>query len=250
MIKTIKYIYVAMVMVFLGCEQEGESIFLGSGDGFSSVSGSNTGFTMIGDHLYALSFKDLTIYDISDSSEIILKNRIDISDDAETIFGYQQYLLLGRQNGISVYDVGENPGAPVYLSEYTHQTACDPVIARDGVAYFTIRSGTNCGPIRTDQLVVLDISDPTNPIPVNESDMQSPRGLAIHGDNLYVSDGTSGIKRFDISDKFSPELIDTPTQSFSNDLIALDSVLISVGPNSVDQYLINEDGLTILSRLR
>lgn len=250
MIKAIKYIYVAVFMVMFSCDQEGDSIFLGSGDGFSAVSGSNTGFTMIGDHLYALSFKDLTIYDISDSSEIILKNRIEISDDAETIFGYQQYLLLGRQNGISVYDVGENPTSPTFLSVYAHQTACDPVIARDGVAYFTIRSGTGCGLNRTNQLVVLDISDPTNPVLMDETNMQSPRGLAIHGNNLYISDGTSGIQQFDISDKFSPEFVDTAIPSFSNDLIALDSVLISVGSNSVDQYQINEDGLTILSRLR
>lgn len=248
--KTIKYYIIAVSMIISGCSDEGDSIFLGSGDGFTAVSGSNTGFTMIGDYLYAISFKDLTIYNISDSSSIVLENRIEIPEDTETIFGYQQYLLFGRQNGISVYDVGENPTNPVFRSEYAHQTACDPVIARDGVAYFTIRSGNGCGPNRSNQLVVLDISDPTNPILMHEKDLSSPRGLAINGNNLYVSDGDAGIKQFDISDKFSPELIDTPTGTFSNDLIALDSILITVGLNSVDQYRINGTRLNFLSRLR
>lgn len=240
----------ALAIMVISCSEDADSIYLGSGDGFSAVSGSNTGFTMIGDYLYALSFQDLTIYNVSDSSEIVLENRFEIPTDAETIFGYRDYLLFGRQNGVSVYDVSESPTQPVFLSEYVHQTACDPVIARDDVAYFTIRSGNNCGPNRTDQLVVLDISDPTNPIPMNEIDLTSPRGLAINGNKLFVSDGLAGIRQFDISDKFSPVLIDTPSGSFSSDLIALDSVLISVGVNSIDQFLIEEDGLSILSRLQ
>lgn len=80
--------------------------------------------------------------------------------------------------------------------------------------------------------------------------MVDPRGLAINGNNLYVSDGNAGIKQFDIFNKFSPELVDTPITNFSTDLIALDSVLISVGSNSVYQYSIREGGLRILSRLR
>ncbi|CAE7944106.1 unnamed protein product [Symbiodinium sp. KB8] len=135
--------------------------------------GSHTGFTMIGDYLYAISFKDLTIYNIGDSSKIVLENRLEIPSDAETIFGYQHYLLFGRQNGISVYDVGESPTNPVFLSEYDHQTACDPVIAKDGVAYFTIRSGNGCGPNRSNRLVVLDISDPTHPILMDEEEMKA-----------------------------------------------------------------------------
>ncbi len=248
--KTIKYLTVALSLIMVSCSDEGDSIFLGSGDGFTAVSGSNTGFTMIGDYLYAISFKDLTIYNIGDSSEIVLENRIEIPTDTETIFGYQQYLLFGRQNGISVYDVSQNPTSPVFLSEYAHQTACDPVIARDGVAYFTIRSGNGCGPDRSNQLVVLDISDPTSPVLRDEKELFSPRGLAISGNQLYVSDGSAGIKQFDISNKFSPEFITTPTGNFSHDLIALDTVLISVGSNSVDQYRINGDQLNLLSSLR
>lgn len=96
MIKTTKYLLISLAIFLYCCSEEGDSICLGSGDGFSAVSGSNTGFTMIGDYLYAISFKNLTIYNISDSSEIVLENRIGIPEDTETIFGYQQYLLFGR----------------------------------------------------------------------------------------------------------------------------------------------------------
>ena len=242
-----KFLGIAVLFILIGCD-DGEDFYLGPGDGYSAASGSNTGFTIIGDHLYALSFEGLTIFNVADR-QMTLQNIIPIPTDAETIFGYQHYLLFGRQNGVSIYDVGENPIDPVYVSEYSHQTACDPVIARDGVAYFTIRSGRGCGENRSNQLVTLDISDPTNPILSAAQNMVSPYGLALHQNSLLVSEGDLGIKQFDITDKLNPRLSRTVYNINSQDLIALDTILISVGTQGVDQFRITEDGLSLLSTL-
>lgn len=242
------YLVIALLFTLLSCGDE-ESFYLGPGDGYSANSGSNTGFTLVGDYLYSLSFEGLTIFDVSDR-QLSIQNRISVPSDVETIFAYQGYLLFGRQNGVSIYDVSNNPIDPQFISEYQHQTACDPVVARDGVAYFTIRSGVGCGANRTNQLVVLDISDPTNPVLASTQNMVNPHGLALHQNSLFVSEGDLGIKKFDVSEKLNPRLERTLINIVSRDLIALDTVLISVGDRGVDQFLISEEGLDLLSSIR
>lgn len=54
---------------------------------------------------------------------------------------------------------------------------------------------------------VVDISDPSTPVPAGVLDTQDPRDVTLVGDRAYVADGTAGLRIFDITNPAaSPQL--------------------------------------------
>lgn len=101
---------------------------------------------------------------------------------------------------------------------------CDPVVAKDTVAFATLRSSGPCGGIQS-ILAVYDIKDITRPVqkafyPVNE-----PYGLGYWNDVLYVCD-RSGLLVFDISQPYKPLLLKTITGGSYVDVIPYSDMLI------------------------
>jgi hypothetical protein len=76
----------------------------------------------------------------------VFKSKTEIGINIETIFPYQDKLFIGSSSTMYVYSLSD-PTRPTQLgkAEYTIRMSCDPVVARDSVAYATLRSTGRCG---------------------------------------------------------------------------------------------------------
>lgn len=215
-----------------------------------SASGTGTGgsmarFNIKDDHLYVVGPNMLSAFDISD-----LSNPREVSSEyagwqIETIFNQGDYLYLGSSRGMYIYSI-ENPETPVFVSVLEHVLGCDPVVVDGDTAYVTIRGGNECGQPWS-QLDVIDVSDKEKPELLKTYDMDSPYGLGVKDDWLFVCDGDSGLKIFDKTE--SPEL--TLTDHFQDintyDVIPLEEVLLMVGDNVLHQYSYKNNEINLLS---
>ena len=87
---------------------------------------------------------------------------------------YDDRLFVGTQNSMEVFGLA-NPESPNHVGSFWHATSCDPVYPVDDVAYVTLRTGdfSNC-PGDINALVVLDITNVSNPREEQEITMKSP----------------------------------------------------------------------------
>ena len=157
----------------------------------------------------------------------------------------RRYLFLGSRWGVYIYDI-TNHESPKQVSLYTHIYSCDPVVVSGDYAYATLNSSGRCGR-GLNQLDIIDISDKSNPFNVYTIEMESPKGLGISGDLLFVCD--NGIKVYDISDPEVPQFIRKENLS-AFDVIPIDNLLIVVAQSGLYEYEFNNNGeLNLISTL-
>ncbi|MFO7829468.1 MAG: hypothetical protein R6V23_12655, partial [Bacteroidales bacterium] len=154
-------------------------------------------------------------------------------------------LFLGSQWGVYIYDIS-SPENPQQLSVYSHTYSCDPVVVSGNYAYSTLNSAGPCGR-GLNQLDVIDITDKSKPVNVYTIDMDSPKGLGVSGNLLFVCD--NGIKVFSLENPAQPAYLRTEDIT-ANDVIPIDQLLIVTADSGLYIYEFNSDGeLTLLSNL-
>ena len=241
-----KLLWLIIGMISFGCASDDPLDIIGPGDGIVGVAGSTSRFVINDNYLYIVTETDLKVIELEANGQSSLVRSMPAVDVLETIFIYGDYLFLGAQEGVYIYDISE-PDLPSYISKYVHQTACDPIIASGGFAYLTLRDGTNCRNQSENFLITLDISDIGQPVAVDTIVMSRPRGLGIYNGDLYVGEGIYGLKKFDISTPYEPKLDTFYTDIPCNDLIGLSSHLIITYNHAISQFLVDSDTLTELS---
>ncbi len=171
----------------------------GSADAnLSGIGGSFARFTLYNDYLYIAQDWQIRVFDISDPAAPQEGGLVNALLTTETAYVYRDHLYIGGTTGMNIFDLS-NPAIPTYISGYNHMIGCDPVAISGDYAYVTIHQGTTCrGDF--DQLDVLDISDIFNPVLKESFPMESPHGLAVTPDALYLCEGDFGLKVFDNSD--------------------------------------------------
>lgn len=205
-------------------------------DGFNEVStaGSMTRFLPIGRYLYTINFNELVLFSIGDNYQPSRFARLDTGTQAETLFQLNDLLFVGSTTGMLMYDVAI-PGNPNYLNSIQHFRSCDPVVADENYAYVTLRGGTNCF-TETNELQIIDISNPEELSVVARQVMFNPHGLAIHEDYLLVCDGSAGLKVIDVSNREEPTVITSDNIPFAYDIIVDFPSAIVVGEGVLYQY--------------
>ena len=205
-------------------------------DGFNEVStaGSMTRFLPIGRYLYTINFNELVLFSIGDNYQPSRFARLDTGTQAETLFQLNDLLFVGSTTGMLMYDVA-SPGNPNYLNSIQHFRSCDPVVADENYAYVTLRGGTNCF-TETNELQIIDISNPEELSVVARQVMFNPHGLAIHGDYLLVCDGSAGLKVINVSNREEPNVLSTDNIPFAYDIIVDFPSAIVVGEGVLYQY--------------
>lgn len=201
-----KYIGVALIgAALISCDKEEVKTATNNSETKNQVSsglgGSMAQFTIINNYLYTVDYKTLNVFHIADASNPQLLEKIDLGVGIETIFPQNDHLFIGTQNGVQIYDV-TNPRSPQRVSEFEHVTSCDPVVANDNYAFATLRGGTACGG-NLNELDVIDISNLDNPNLISTKMLINPYGLGLsdlNADIIYVCDGYSGFKAYNISD--------------------------------------------------
>lgn len=201
----------------------------------TGVAGSMARFVTVGDHLYTIDYSDLHLFDVSGSTPEKISD-IHIGWEIETIYPHEDKLFFGAFDGMYIYD-NSDPSSPRFLSKYEHVTSCDPVVVQGQYAYVTLRSGSACQGF-TNQLDVVDISDPINPVLAQTHQMDNPHGLAINGNCLFICEGDYGFKTFGIDPVDRTQISQTgQVESIhAYDVIALPNMLMVVGDDGFYQY--------------
>ncbi|MDH3708627.1 MAG: hypothetical protein OER04_02000 [Cyclobacteriaceae bacterium] len=214
----------------------------------SGLGGSFARFAIYQDYLYVVDNWSMHVFDVNTLTDPARLSTIELGWGIETIFPYNDKLFIGSNTGMQIFD-NSAPQSPQFLSTFNHAQACDPVVAQGHYAYVTLRSGNACFGI-TDQLDVIDISNIQQPLLVKTYLMESPHGLAIDDDLLFLCEGEYGLKVFNVADKeaINDNLLSHLPSIPAYDVIAIDSHLILVGAQGIYQFdYSNPEELKLLS---
>ncbi len=231
-------------LVVLGCGGEsGSSTGTTASSTTTGVSGSMARFAISGDYLYTIKGEQMDIFDLSDASNPQSASKVHLPFNVETIFAYKDYLYIGASTGVYIYDKSI-PTQPTKIAELSHAQSCDPIVIDDDIAYITLNSSSSCsiyGDVNS--LMIVDMQDPTTPAFIKSVDMWAPTGLGVDDGKLFICDGDSGLKIFDINKIDNGTSIDVNISNigYNNeidcyDLIAHQNNLIISNKGEIRQY--------------
>ncbi|MBO0356418.1 hypothetical protein J0X19_00535 [Hymenobacter sp. BT186] len=207
--------------------------------------GSLARFAILGQTLYTVDEQSLRLFDLSNPAQPSSGSNFALQFGVETIFPKGQYLFLGTQRGMYIFDAAV-PQTPRQVAYYQHTVSCDPVVVDDRYAYVTLRSGQACGG-GPNQLQVIDLTNLSQPRLARTYPMTGPQGLGVDGNHLFICD-KDGLKVFDTSQ--APTLTQRqffPVKVF--DVIPDGGVLLAIGTEGLYQYSYTGTTLQQLSLL-
>lgn len=247
MIRYIKYILlIGVAYICAMCEDKMYNPNIDSGSpispGLNGKGGSMARFTIADSVLYVLRDGDVVLYDISNQNEIVEKNKISINWGMETVFPYDSLLFFGSQMGMYVYK--KNGYDLEYITQYEHITSCDPVVFDGRYAFVTLNDDMWMCNRGVNELHVIDMQQITNPKLEKTYAMQSPKGLGVDGDLLFVCDNNT-LKVYDKSTVTSLQLLASFDELKAYDVIPYNNYLILTGANGISQYSYNKQSKTI-----
>ncbi len=233
--------FLLVTACFLGCAKSSD--FAPQTSYTQGKSGSTARFTIYGNFLYTVDGTTLTSYDITDGAKPVLRDQQHVGFEIETIYPFNNMLFIGSTSVIHIFNLS-NPAKPQKLSQAVSPTAfqrCDPVIAKDSVAYATLRMNiTGCGSSRTSSiLAVYDIKDPANPVEKATLGMISPIGLDYSDTILYVTDAP-GFHILDISSPYSPVMLGKAGTGNYFEVITYGTELYAIREKATDVFSIED----------
>lgn len=239
--KKLIYIFILALAIIASCTKIGDSsVSNETGVDTNGQAGSMAKFSISGDYLYLINETQLKIYDITNESQPVLVNTQDVDFGIETVFTLNDYLFIGSINGMYIYNI-EDPSNINFESHYSHITSCDPVVANESLAFVTLNSSSTCRwQNETNRLDVIDISNTLDPILFSSIQMNSPQGLGIYENYVFVCDGSSGVKCFDFTNPQDLVHVSSITGIDSYDLIIRENTLFLIGDDGLFQYDISD----------
>ncbi|MEX6626703.1 LVIVD repeat-containing protein [Tenacibaculum salmonis] len=241
--KKIYILLITCLLIFACSQDSNDNSSNQSGDG---MGGSLATFILKDNYLYTVDFFKLTVFNISDTKNPVKVNTIEVGFNIETLFSFDNYLFIGSQNAMFIYDI-TNKELPEKLAQSNHFTSCDPVVANGTNAYVTLHTNTNCQGM-VNELKTYDITDIKNPILLNNRGLTQPKGLSLYGDNyLLVCDDS--VKIFDVSNpKDSKYINEIPTKN-AMDIIIRNNHAFIISENSIDQYELNTTNIESFTKM-
>jgi hypothetical protein len=237
--KKIYLVLVFAIFMAFSCNDNDNAVasdVAGDGQG-----GSLATFTLKGDYLYTVDFFNLSVFNISDATNPVKVNTVNVGFNIETLFIFKEYLFIGSQDAMYIYDIA-NAELPKLLSRSNHFRACDPVVANDTNAYVTLHSNATCGGA-INELKTYNIEDVENPVLLNTRGLTEPKGLSLFADNyLLVCDDT--VKIFDVSDPKNSKYINEIDTNGAIDIIIRNNHAFVVSEVAINQYQLNENDIT------
>lgn len=218
--------YILLAAIISGCQKSSadSASFAGNGTG-----GSLARFTIVGNYLYTVDEQQLKVFDISDPAQAIFRRSVPVGFQIETIYPFKDKLFIGSTTVVHIFSIAD-PSNPQKLSEAISPNVlrrCDPVVAKDSVAYATLRTNGSCGGTQS-ILAVYDIKDITKPVQRGFTQVSEPYGLGYADTTLYVCDRWDGLVVFNISNAYNPVRIKSIKQNNSRfiDVIPYGDVLV------------------------
>lgn len=188
-------------------------------------------------YMYAANEQSIYTFNVEDSEQPIqIDSTLCNGEKIETIFIEDGLLFIGTPSGMLVYSL-EDPENPNFIGEYEHVTGCDPVVASEGRAFVTVRSGATCNNVMpVNQLHVVNIGSFNLE---GSFQLNNPHGVGVDQNLAFVCDGNDGIKVLDVSSPGNIRLMSrTQTEGTAYDLIVRPGrrELIAVSGDNVYQY--------------
>lgn len=232
MLRFLSFFFILFALA--SCAKDSSGLSPGQSTG---LGGSLARFTIVGNFLYTVDNTTLHSFDISDPAHPAQRHSIDVGQGVETIFPLNGLLFLGTQSGMHIFQLLPD-GTPKFLSRYDHIISCDPVVANAQYAYVTLRvSGCRQAVAgAADLLEIIDIANIQQPAIVASYDLESPYGLGLDGQTLFVCLGAAGLKVFNASDPQNLQQVAYLSDINAVDVIPIDGLLLVVGPDSIQQY--------------
>jgi hypothetical protein len=197
-------VLIALIIAFNSCSKDGDASLANT----TGAGGSMARFTTLGNYLYTIDGEYMNVFEISNGSNPVFKNKVYLGFGVETIYPFNNYIFIGSTSVVYIYSV-TNPEKPILLSQASSRQVfrrCDPVVVKDSTAYATLRTSGACGGGQS-ILAAYDIKDINNPYQRNFLNMDEPLGLGYNNNTLYVCDAISGLNVFDISNPHLPVLL-------------------------------------------
>ncbi len=198
-----KFIGILSIVILLGCEKSSDTSAAFTGG--TGQGGSMARFTIMGNYLYTVDKENLNVFDIANGASPVFKRTVPVGFEIETIFPFKDRLFIGSTSMVHIFSVSD-PANPQKLSEAISPEVmrrCDPVVAKDTVAFATLRTNGPCGGTQS-ILAVYDISNVLQPVQRGNAFLMEPYGLGYSNNTLYVCDGIEGLVIFDIANPFQP----------------------------------------------
>jgi hypothetical protein len=245
MMKKIRFIFLlsATSLIMTACSMSEKS---DTGGNVSGKGGSLARFTIAGDYLYTVDqtmLHTISLADIEHPRRVADKS---LGIYTETIYPYQNSLLLGTETGMFVFDLS-NPASPQQLTFFQHIRSCDPVVAQDGYAYITLNTANQRCFNGSNELQIVDINNLNNPQIVKTMSLSTPLGLDINKDTLYVCD--QGLRVYNVSDKLNPVEMNHFYDINAQDVIYQEGNIIVIGTDGLHQYQYSAGSLQKISTI-
>lgn len=222
--KTINHFLTGIAIIFLfgHCNKESNSAMSDS----SGAGGSTARFTINGNYLYVVDHTSLKAFQISDPLHPVFKSKTDVGINIETIFPYGDKLFIGSSFSMYIFSLSD-PDHPQQIAkaDYQIRMSCDPVIARDSVAYATLRASGPCGGAQS-ALVVYNTKNISSPVLTNTINLTAPYGLGMKEHALYVCEGNQGLRIFNITNAYAPAEVSGIGGETFYDVIPYGNILI------------------------
>ena len=206
-----------------------------TGGGTIGIGGSMAQFTIVDNFLYTAKANQLNSFDIAADGSLSKNSSTVVDRTVETIFPYNNHLFLGTTTGMVIYD-RTMPQTPQYVGHIDHVQSCDPVVVDGNRAYVTLSTSEVCW--GTNQLDVIDVSNYSSPSILSSFWFTNPKGLGLDGANLFLCDGSDGLKVFDRSDDL--DIVGNMISHFPGistyDVIPYNGYLIMIGDDGIYQY--------------
>jgi hypothetical protein len=216
---------ICIIIILFGCDKAGmndSAVVYQGGQG-----GSMARFAVVGNYLYTVDKETLKVFNITNPAEPVYKGDVPVGFGIETIYPFKDKLFIGSTSSVHIFII-DDPAHPRKLSEAISADVirrCDPVVAKDMVAYATLRSNGPCGGTGS-ILAVYDIQNITRPVQKAAIPISEPYGLGYSGNTLYVCDRQRGLVLYDITSAYNPVFIKNLTDGEYIDVIPYDNVLI------------------------
>jgi hypothetical protein len=208
--------------------------------------GSLARFTVRGNYLYTLDEFQLHTFDITQAANPVSSSTGDFYNGLETVFTQDGFLYIGTRDGMMIYDL-TNPGQPNHVSTYHHVVSCDPVVVKDDYAFVTLNSEHFWCGRHVNELQIIDISDKHNPKKVNSFSMDSPKGLGVKENLLFICDDALEVYNLDNL----PEIgFVEEFKIQAHDVIPMSEKLLVIGKDGLRQYSYQTNSITLISEIK
>jgi hypothetical protein len=200
------FLFLLLLVVILSCGKTSADVAsVNVSGGATGTGGSLARFTVVGNYLYTVDKQTLRVYDIGNAGNPVFKRAVPVGFQIETIYPFKDKLFIGSTTMVHIFSISD-PSNPQKLSEAISPTVlrrCDPVVAKDTVAYATLRTNGPCGGSQS-ILAVYDIKDITKPVQRSFVAVTEPYGLGYSDTALYVCDRWDGLVVFNIAKAYNP----------------------------------------------